>query len=241
GGVQKDRELKAIQTGGPSGGCLPASLIDLPVDFDTLDKYGSMMGSGGMIIMDDHTCMVEFARYYIQFLCGESCGKCTPCREGLRHMRDLLTNICNGRGRDGDIELLEDIGHMMQDCCLCALGKTAPNPVLSSIKYFREEYEEHIYKYHCQAGMCPELTAFRVNSDKCIGCCRCADACPTGVISGAGNKAHFIDIRACIGCGVCRDVCPVDALETIPVSLWSRQLMRGSRGFLRSVKPKEEP
>ena len=240
GGVQNGRPLKAIQTGGPSGGCLPASLIDLPVDFDTLDSYGSMMGSGGMIVMDDHTCMVEFARYYVQVLCGESCGKCTPCREGLRHMRDILTNICSGRGRDGDIELLEDIGHMMQDCCLCALGKTAPNPVLSSIRYFREEYEEHIYKYYCRAGMCPELTAFKVNEDKCVGCCRCADACPTGVISGAGNKAHFIDIRACIGCGVCREICPVDALETIPVSLWSRQMMRGSRGYLRSVKHKEE-
>ncbi len=241
GGIQRGRELKAIQTGGPSGGCLPASLIDLPVDFDTLDEYGSMMGSGGMIVMDDHTCMVEFARYYVQFLCGESCGKCTPCREGLRHMRDILTNICSGRGRDGDIELLEEIGHMMQDCCLCALGKTAPNPVLSSVRYFRNEYEEHIYRYHCPAGMCPELTAFKVNTDKCVGCCRCADACPTAVISGVGNKAHFIDIRACIGCGVCRDVCPVDALETIPVSLWSRQMMRGSRGYLRSVKPKEEP
>ncbi|HJJ28962.1 MAG TPA: 4Fe-4S binding protein [Methanocorpusculum sp.] len=240
GGIQNDRPLKAIQTGGPSGGTLPADLIDLPVDFDTLAEYGTMMGSGGLIVMDDRTCMVEFARYYVQFLCGESCGKCTPCREGLRHMRDILTNICNGRGREGDIELLEEIGHMMQDCSLCALGKTAPNPVLSSIRYFRDEYEEHIKQYHCRAGMCPELTAFRVNPQKCIGCRRCAEVCPTGVISGSGNQAHFVDIRACIGCGACRDVCPVEAFETIPVSLWSRKMMKGSRGYLRAVKTEEE-
>lgn len=240
GGIQKDRPLKAIQTGGPSGGCLPESLLDLPVDFDTLQKHGSMMGSGGLIVMDDHTCMVEFARYYVQFLCGESCGKCTPCREGLRHMRDILTNICAGRGREGDIELLEEIGHMMQDCSLCALGKTAPNPVLSTIQYFRDEYEEHIKHYHCPAGMCPELTAFKINKDKCVGCRRCAEVCPTGVISGSGNGTHFIDIRACVGCGLCRDICPKDALETIPVSLWSRRLMKGSRGFLRAVKKTEE-
>ncbi|HJJ27424.1 MAG TPA: 4Fe-4S binding protein [Methanocorpusculum sp.] len=184
--------------------------------------------------------MVEFARYYVQFLCGESCGKCTPCREGLRHMRDILTNICAGRGREGDIELLEEIGHMMQDCSLCALGKTAPNPVLSTIQYFRDEYEEHIKHYHCPAGMCPELTAFKINKDKCVGCRRCAEVCPTGVISGSGNGTHFIDIRACVGCGLCRDICPKDALETIPVSLWSRRLMKGSRGFLRAVKKTED-
>jgi len=240
GGVSGGRQFKAVQTGGPSGGCLPASLLDLPVDFDTLVEYGSMMGSGGMIVMDDRTCIVEFARYYVQFLCGESCGKCTPCREGLRHMRDILTNICAGRGRDGDIELLEEIGHMMQDCSLCALGKSAPNPVLSSIKYFRDEYEEHIMHYHCPAGMCPELTAFKVNKERCVGCGRCIAVCPTGVISGAGNTTHFIDIRACIGCGACRDICPVEALETIPVSLWSRKMMRGSNAYLRTVKQQED-
>ncbi|MCQ2376768.1 MAG: 4Fe-4S binding protein [Methanocorpusculum sp.] len=240
GGMQQGRQLKAVQTGGPSGGCLPASLTSLPVDFDTLQKYGSMMGSGGLIVMDDRTCMVEFARYYVQFLCGESCGKCTPCREGLRHMRDILTNICSGRGREGDIELLVEIGEMMQDCSLCALGKTAPNPVLSAIRYFRDEFEEHIKHYHCPAGMCPELTAFKINREKCVGCRRCAEVCPTGVISGTGNEPHFIDIRACVGCGRCRDVCPKEALETIPVSLWSRRMMKGSRGYLRAVKTPEE-
>ena len=240
GGIQGDRPFKAVQTGGPSGGSLPEELLDLPIDFDTLTEYGSMMGSGGMIVMDDRTCMVEFARYYVQFLCGESCGKCTPCREGLRHMRDILTNICAGRGREGDIELLEEIGHMMQDCSLCALGKSAPNPVLSSIRYFREEFEEHIKKYYCRAGMCPELTAFRINKNRCIGCGRCISVCPTGVISGSGNGTHYIDIRACVGCGACRDICPVEAMETIPVSLWSRSMMKGSRAYLRTAKQEEE-
>lgn len=240
GGIQNDRKFKAVQTGGPSGGSLPESLLDLPVDFDTLSEYGTMMGSGGMIVMDDRSCMVEFARYYIHFLCGESCGKCTPCREGLRHMRDILTNICCGRGHEGDIELLEEIGTMMQDCCLCALGKSAPNPVLSSIRYFRDEYEAHIKEHRCPAGMCPDLTSFKINPDKCVGCGRCIEVCPTGAVSGAGNGCHFVDERVCIGCAACRDVCPKDAFETVPVSLWCRMMMKGSRGDVRAVKAEEE-
>lgn len=155
-------------------------------------------------------------------------------------MRDILTNICSGRGREGDIELLEEIGEMMQECSLCALGKSAPNPVLSSIRYFRDEYEAHIKQHWCPAGMCPELTAFKVNPEKCVGCRRCAEVCPTGAIAGAGNGTHTIDTRVCIGCGACRDVCPAEALETTPVSLWARMMMKGSRGQTRTVKLEEE-
>lgn len=214
GGIIGGRPFKAVQTGGPSGGCIPESMLDLEVDFDTLSSYGAMMGSGGMIVMDDRSCMVEVARYYTQFLCEESCGKCTPCREGLRRMLEILTDICEGRGREGDIELLERIGRAMQDSSLCSLGKSAPNPVLTTIKYFREEYEAHIKEHRCPAGVCRELTSYVIEADKCIGCDMCAKGCPTGAISGAKKEPHVIDPAKCITCGSCREACKFNAIAT---------------------------
>ena len=214
GGIINDRPFKAVQTGGPSGGCIPAHMLDLPVDFDTLTEYGAMMGSGGMIVMDDRSCMVEVARYYVNFLCEESCGKCTPCREGLRHMRDIMTDICEGRGKDGDIELLEALCETLTDSALCALGKSAPNPVLTTIRYFREEYESHIKRNICPAGVCKSLTSFYIDSDKCIGCSLCKRQCPVGAVSGELKATHAIDGDACISCGGCREVCRFEAVKT---------------------------
>ncbi|MEG1105788.1 MAG: NADH-quinone oxidoreductase subunit NuoF [Eubacterium sp.] len=214
GGITGDRPFKAVQTGGPSGGCIPASMLDLPMDFDTLVQYGAMMGSGGVIVMDDRSCMVEVARYYIHFLCEESCGKCTPCREGLRHLLQILTDICEGRGQDGDIELMETICHTMQDASLCSLGKSAANPVLTTIKYFRNEYEAHINQKKCPAGVCPKLTSFEIDEEACRGCTRCSKACPAGAITGVAKKPHTIDQKKCIACGSCREVCKFDAVIT---------------------------
>ena len=214
GGIQNDRPFKAVQTGGPSGGCIPESMLDLPVDFDTLKEYGAMMGSGGMIVMDDRSCMVEVARYYIQFLCGESCGKCTPCREGLKQMLAILTDICEGRGKMEDLDLLEDICETMKDSSLCALGKSAPNPVLTTLKYFREEYEAHIKEHRCPAGVCTNLTKFAIDPDKCKTCGACKRACPTGAVSGEPKVAHAIDPAKCISCGSCREACKFDAVLT---------------------------
>ncbi len=214
GGIQNDRPFKAVQTGGPSGGCIPDSMLDLPVDFDTLKEYGAMMGSGGMIVMDDRSCMVEVARYYVQFLSGESCGKCTPCREGLKQMLAILTDICEGKGKIEDLDLLEELGEMMQDASLCALGKSAPNPVLTTLKYFRNEYEAHILEHRCPAGVCTKLTSFAIDPEKCKGCTACAKACPAGAISGELKKPHHIDKSVCISCGSCREACRFGAVMT---------------------------
>jgi NADH-quinone oxidoreductase subunit F len=213
GGVIGDRPFKAVQIGGPSGGCIPADMLDLPIDFDTLSQYGAMMGSGGMIVMDDRSCMVEVARYYVGFLAEESCGKCTPCREGLRHMLRILTDICEGRGKDGDIALLEDICVTLQGSSLCALGKSAPNPVLTTIKYFRDEFDAHIRDKFCPAGVCRELTSFEIDPGACTGCTLCKRACPVGAVSGETKSAHKIDASACIVCGACRDVCRTSAIK----------------------------
>jgi len=214
GGIPDRRSFKAVQTGGPSGGCIPAALLDLPIDFDTLDKYGSMMGSGGIIVMDDHTCMVEVARYYTNFLAEESCGKCSPCREGLRNMLNILENIVAGEGRSGDIEQLEEIAETMKEASLCGLGKSAANPVLTTIKYFREEYEEHINKKICPAGVCTKLTTFVIDKDKCKSCGLCVKSCPVSAISGEKSKPYVIKKRLCISCGSCRNACPFDAVVT---------------------------
>lgn len=214
GGIINDRPFKAVQTGGPSGGCIPESMLDLPVDFDTLKSYGAMMGSGGMIVMDDRSCMVEVARYYVQFLCGESCGKCTPCREGLKQMLAILTDICEGRGKIEDLDLLETLGETMIDSSLCALGKSAPNPVLTTLRYFRDEYEAHILEHRCPAGVCKKLTSFRIDPDKCRGCTACSRVCPAGAISGTVREPHSIDPAKCIVCGSCREACRFGAVMT---------------------------
>ena len=212
GGIPKGRKFKAIQTGGPSGGCLPESTLDLTVDFDSLTKAGSMMGSGGMIVMDDKTCMVDVAKYFIHFLKGESCGKCTPCREGLISLDEILSRIIKGEGKPDDIALMEDICETMKISSLCELGKSAPNPILSTIKYFKDEYEAHINEKKCSAGVCKELITYSIN-DKCTGCTICAKKCPVDAISGKPKEMHFIDPEICIKCNICYEVCKFDAIE----------------------------
>ena len=212
GGVPGGKKFKAVQTGGPSGGCIPESLIDIPVDFDKLTEVGSMMGSGGMIVMDESTCMVDVAKYFVNFLKGESCGKCTPCREGLLRMSQILEDITEGRGEAGDIELLEELGAVMKDASLCGLGQTAPNPVLSTIRYFREEYEAHIKEKRCPAGVCKALITYEINPDACTGCGACKRNCPVDAISGEKKEPHTIDQSKCIKCGTCKDVCKFDAI-----------------------------
>jgi NADH-quinone oxidoreductase subunit F len=212
GGIPEGRKFKAVQTGGPSGGCIPESLVDLPVDFDRLVEAGSMMGSGGMIVMDETTCMVDLAKYFVKFLTEESCGKCVPCREGLDRMLDILTDITEGQGKPGDIELLEELGDVIRGTSLCALGSTAPNPVLSTIKYFRDEYEAHINEKRCPAGVCKALITFSIDEEKCTGCGVCIKSCPQMAISGEKKKLHTIDQEKCIACGLCRDACKFEAV-----------------------------
>jgi NADH:ubiquinone oxidoreductase subunit F (NADH-binding)/NAD-dependent dihydropyrimidine dehydrogenase PreA subunit/(2Fe-2S) ferredoxin len=212
GGIPDDKRFKAVQTGGPSGGCIPESLLDLPVDFDELTKVGSMMGSGGMIVMDEDTCMVDVARYFLNFLREESCGKCAPCREGIARSLEILERICRGEGQSGDIALLEELGELLQGFSLCALGRTAANPVLSTIRYFRDEYEAHIRDHRCPAGVCKALITYRIDPEKCTGCAACARQCPQEAISGGKKEHHVIDQDLCIRCGVCLDTCKFDAV-----------------------------
>jgi NADH:ubiquinone oxidoreductase subunit F (NADH-binding)/(2Fe-2S) ferredoxin/Pyruvate/2-oxoacid:ferredoxin oxidoreductase delta subunit len=213
GGIPKKKKFKAVQTGGPSGGCIPERFLDLPVDFDELTKVGSIMGSGGMIVMDQDTCMVDVARYFVDFLKDESCGQCNPCREGLKHMLDILTDICQGKGKEGDIEILEEIGAMMQKFALCGLGTSAPNPVLTNILYFRDEYEAHIRDKKCPAGVCKPLFHYEIDPEKCTGCTVCAKKCPKEAVSGEKKKPHIIDQSNCIKCGICYEGCKFDAIK----------------------------
>ncbi|HKK90142.1 MAG TPA: NADH-quinone oxidoreductase subunit NuoF [Desulfobacteraceae bacterium] len=208
GGIPNGKQFKAVQTGGPSGGCIPESLLDLEVGFDELTKAGSMMGSGGMIVMDEDTCMVDVARYFIEFLTDESCGKCVPCREGLRQMLKILNRITKGRGREGDIELLEELSETAMEAALCALGKSAPNPFLSTLRYFREEYEAHIRDKRCPALACREMISFYIDPDKCRACMICMRKCPAGAVIGAKKTIHVIDQEKCTRCGTCFEVCP---------------------------------
>jgi NADH-quinone oxidoreductase subunit F len=213
GGIPNGKTFKAVQTGGPSGGCLPASKLDLPIGFDELTEAGVMMGSGGLIVMDETSCMVDVSRYFLQFLLNESCGKCVPCREGIRRMLEIVTHICEGKAREGDIELLRDVAQVTSDASLCALGGSAANPVLSTLRYFAEEYRAHIEEHRCPAKVCKSLITFRILPDKCTGCTACARKCPKNVISGERKKVHLIDQSGCIKCGVCLDACKFAAVE----------------------------
>ena len=208
GGIPGGKKFKAVQTGGPSGGCIPEDGLDLEVGFDELTKAGSMMGSGGMIVMDEDTCMVDVARYFINFLTDESCGKCLPCREGLRQMDKILTNITEGKGKEGDIELLEVLSETAIEASLCALGKSAPNPLLSTLRYFRNEYKAHIVEKKCTALSCKELISYYIDPDKCTACMICLKNCPDEAIDGGKKKIHIIDQDKCTNCGTCFEVCP---------------------------------
>lgn len=208
GGIPGGKKFKAVQTGGPSGGCVPAEQLDLKVGFDELTKAGSMMGSGGMIVMDEDTCMVDVARYFINFLTDESCGKCIPCREGLRQMNKILTNITLGKGKEGDFELLEVLSETAMEASLCALGKSAPNPFLSTLQYFRHEYEAHIKEKRCPSLYCKELINYYIDTEKCRACMICLKKCPVNAIDGDKKKIHVIDQDKCTNCGTCFEVCP---------------------------------
>jgi NADH:ubiquinone oxidoreductase subunit F (NADH-binding)/(2Fe-2S) ferredoxin/ferredoxin len=208
GGIPNNKKFKAVQTGGPSGGCIPEDQLNLQVGFDELTNAGSMMGSGGMIVLDEDTCMVDVARYFINFLTEESCGKCVPCREGLRQMHRILTNITQGKGKEGDIELLEELAETAVEASLCALGKSAPNPFLSTLRYFRDEYEAHIKEKRCPAFACKELISFYIDPDKCSGCGMCRKNCPADAIDGAKKTIHIIDQEKCTNCSTCFEVCP---------------------------------
>ncbi len=212
GGIPKKKKFKAVQTGGPSGGCIPEQFLNLGVDFDELTKVGSMMGSGGMIVMDQDTCMVDVARYFLDFLKEESCGQCNPCREGITAMLDILTDICEGNGKEGDIELLEELGMMIQKFSLCGLGTSAPNPVLTTILYFRDEYEAHIKDKRCPSGVCKPLFHYDIDEEACNGCTLCAKRCPEEAITGEKKKPHHLNIERCIKCGICYDACKFDAI-----------------------------
>ncbi len=208
GGIPNGKAFKAVQTGGPSGGCIPADQLDLEVGFDELTQAGSMMGSGGMIVMDEDTCMVDVARYFIDFLTDESCGKCVPCREGLRQMHKILTHITEGKGKESDLERLEQLAEAAQEASLCALGKSAPNPFLSTLRYFRDEYEAHIKEKRCPALSCKELIAYYIDPNKCQACMICARKCPADAIVGGKKKIHVIEQEKCTHCGTCFEVCP---------------------------------
>jgi len=218
GGIPEGKRLKAVQTGGPSGGFIPESLIDLPVDYESLTQAGSIMGSGGMVVIDEDTCMVDMTKFFLTFTQAESCGKCIPCRWGTKQMLDILEDIANGRGRPGDIALLQELAESIKDGSLCGLGQTAPNPVLTSIRYFRDEYEEHIFERRCSAMQCQALISYYILPDKCQGCMICARNCPVQAIEGGKRMVHVIDQDKCINCGICLDVCPPKFGAVVKVS-----------------------
>ena len=212
GGVLKKKKFKAVQTGGPSGGCIPEQFLDLGVDFDELTKIGSIMGSGGMIVMDQDTCMVDVARYFLDFLKEESCGQCNPCREGIKRMLQILTRICEGHGKEGDVELLEELGDMVAKASLCGLGTSAPNPVITTINYFRDEYQAHIRDKKCPAGVCKNLFHYDIDEEACTGCRLCAIKCPQEAITGEKKEPHKLDQDKCIKCSICYEACKFNAV-----------------------------
>jgi NADH-quinone oxidoreductase subunit F len=215
GGIRDGKKFKAVQIGGPSGGFIPEQYLDIPVDYDELVKVGSMMGSGGMVVMDEDTCMVDVARYFVDFLLEESCGKCIPCREGLRVLSSILSDICAGKGKSEDIQTTEEIAETMREALLCALGRTAANPVLTSLKYFRDEWEQHIIEKRCPANVCKALTDFYINPEKCQACLLCLKECPAGAIQGDKDQVHWIDQEKCIKCGTCYEICNFQAVKKL--------------------------
>ena len=212
GGIPNGKKFKAAQTGGPSGGCIPAELIDTPIDYDSLTAIGSMMGSGGLIVMDEDNCMVDIAKFFLEFCVDESCGKCAPCRIGTKRLYDLLCKITDGNGTLEDLDTIEELCYHLKDSALCALGQSAPNPVLSTLKYFREEYIAHVVEKRCPAGVCRNLLRFEIDPAKCKGCTLCARNCPTGAITGAAKGPHVINHDKCIKCGLCMSNCRFDAI-----------------------------
>ena len=212
GGIPNGKKFKAAQTGGPSGGCIPAKYIDTPIDYEHLVALGSMMGSGGLIVMDEDTCMVDISKFYLEFTVDESCGKCTPCRVGTKRLLQILEKITSGKGEMEDIDKLEELATHMKSSSLCALGQSAPNPVLSTLKSFRDEYEAHIKDKKCPAGVCKSLLSYEIVADKCKGCTLCARNCPVKAINGTVKQPHVIDQSKCIKCGVCMSNCKFDAI-----------------------------
>jgi NADH:ubiquinone oxidoreductase subunit F (NADH-binding)/Pyruvate/2-oxoacid:ferredoxin oxidoreductase delta subunit len=212
GGTSGGKAFKAAQTGGPSGGCLPASMLDLPVDYETLAQAGSIVGSGGMVVMNEDTCMVDIARFFLTFTQDESCGKCVPCRLGTKRMLEILERITRGAGEEGDVELLLELADTIKGASMCGLGQTSPNPVLTTIRYFRDEYEAHIAEQRCPAHACKEMITYTILADKCVGCTLCARNCPVNAISGERKQVHVIDNKLCTRCDTCRQVCRFDAV-----------------------------
>ena len=212
GGIRLDKKFKAVQTGGPSGGCIPEQYLDTPIDYESLIKAGSMMGSGGMIVMDEDNCMVDVAKFFLTFMQGESCGKCTPCREGTKRLLEILTRITDGNGVPEDLEKLEKLSKHVKRSSLCGLGQSAPNAILSTMQNFRDEYVAHIEAKHCPAGVCSALLDYIIDPDKCVGCSLCAKICPVKCISGEPKKTYLIDNDICIKCGECKKKCPVKAI-----------------------------
>ena len=214
GGIRGEKKIKAVQLGGPSGGCIPENLLDTVIDYKALSETGAIMGSGGMVVMDEDTCMVGMAKFFLDFTAEESCGKCIHCRLGTKRLQEILTRITKGRGKEEDIELLLELCEAVKDGALCGLGQTAPNPVLTTIKYFRDEYEKHIFEHRCPAKECKDMLIYEILPEKCIGCTVCAKKCPVNAISGELKKPHFIDENLCIKCGACSKNCRFGAILT---------------------------
>ncbi len=212
GGIPGGKKFKAAQTGGPSGGCIPASLMDVPIDYDSLIQIGSMMGSGGLIVMDEDNCMVDIAKFFLEFTVDESCGKCTPCRIGTKRMLEILTKITKGNGTLEDLDRLEELAYSIKESALCGLGQTAPNPVLSTLRYFRDEYEAHVVEKRCPAGVCKALVSYKIDAEKCKGCSLCARQCPVGAITGEIKSPFTINKDKCIKCGACIEKCKFGAI-----------------------------